>query len=139
MRRGLSAQRRGWSRVLVTLVAAPPAPAQGGGVRFAVLPFENTGSYGQDREVFEGLELAFPALLASALDRHPAAAACPGKRCSRRCAGTTSVHRSGWTPRPPPRSLARRAPSSLVTGSFADFYGKPGSMPVWWTPRPVRS
>ena len=72
MRRGLSRTAPWLISVLVTLAVAPPAPAQGGGVRFAVLPFENTGSYGQDREVFEGLELAFPALLASALDRHPA-------------------------------------------------------------------
>ena len=71
MSRGLSRTAPWLVSVLVTLVAAPPAPAQGGGARFAVLPFENTGSYGQDREVFEGLELAFPALLASALDRHP--------------------------------------------------------------------
>ena len=36
--------------------------AQSGG-RFAVLPFEDTGSYGQDKEVFDGLELGLSDML----------------------------------------------------------------------------
>ena len=60
MRRGLSRTAPWLVSLLVTLVAAPPALAQGGGVRFAVLPFENTGSYGQDREGFEEVAMAEP-------------------------------------------------------------------------------
>jgi hypothetical protein len=69
-------------RLLVSLVASlaawQPLAAQGATVRFVFLPFENTGSYGQDKEVFEGLELALPALLGIRA-RMPSREAC----CSR--------------------------------------------------------
>jgi TolB-like protein len=124
VRRGLSRTAPWLVSVLVTLVAAPPAPAQEGGVRFAVLPFENTGSYGQDREVFEGLELAFPALLASALDRHPAAAAVPREALLE----AMRRHDLGPSQRVDAAAAAQVARATgaqfTVTGSFADFYGK---------------
>ena len=110
--------------VFVVFAAAPSATAQGGGTVFAVLPFENTGSYGQDREVFEGLELAFPALLASALDRHPAAEAAP------RAALLEAMRRHDLGPSQRVDASAAaevgRATGArfTVTGSFADFYGK---------------
>jgi TolB-like protein len=109
--------------VVGLLPAAPRLEAQGG-TSFAVLPFENTGSYGQDREVFEGLELGFPALLASALDRHPAADAVP------RGTLLQAMRRQGLGPS---RRVDAAAAAQVgratgarytVTGSFADFYGK---------------
>ena len=111
------------ARMLVALSAASPVEAQGG-TSFAVLPFENTGSYGQDREVFEGLELGFPALLASALDRHPTADAVP------RGALLEAMRRQGLGPSQRVDAAAgaqvARATGAryTVTGSFADFYGK---------------
>ena len=57
--------------------------AQDGAGRFALLPFENTGSYGQDKEVFEALEVGLPAMLARAIDRHPVAEAVEGQRLDR--------------------------------------------------------
>ena len=39
-----------WSiSIVAALAAAQPLAAQAGGARFAVLPFEDTGSYGQDK------------------------------------------------------------------------------------------
>jgi TolB-like protein len=114
-----------WSISIIAAVAGVrPLAAQGGGTRFAVLPFENTGSYGQDREVFEGLELGFPALLASALDRHPAADAPP------RGALLEAMRKQGLGPsqRVDAAAAAQVGRSTgaryTVTGSFADFYGK---------------
>jgi TolB-like protein len=113
-----------WSLVIAAgLAAVPPLPAQGGAT-FAVLPFENAGSYGQDREVFEGLELGFPALLASALDRHPAADAVP------RAALLEAMRKQDLGPsqRVDAATAAQVGGASgarfTVTGSFADFYGK---------------
>ena len=124
MTRGLLRRSRWLISVLVALAAAAPASAQAGGTRFAVLPFENTGSYGQDREVFEGLELAFPSLLASALDRHPVAEAVP------RAALLEAMRRHDLGPSQRVDAAAaaqvgREAGARFtVTGSFADFYGK---------------
>jgi TolB-like protein len=110
--------------LVAALAARHPLAAQDSGARFAVLPFENAGSYGQDKEVFEGLELGLPALLASALDRHPAAEA-----VSR---GTLLEAMRKQDLGPAQRVDAAAAAQVggatgaryAVTGSFADFYGK---------------
>jgi hypothetical protein len=114
----------GWAVILAALCAARPAMAQGGNVRFAVLPFENTGSYGQDKEVFEALELGLAAMIARAIDGHPDADAIqraqldeamrkldlgPGQRVD--AASAAQVGKATGT-------------RYTVTGSFADFYGK---------------
>jgi TolB-like protein len=114
-----------WSvSVAAALAGGQPLAAQGGATRFAVLPFENTGSYGQDREVFEGLELGLPALLASALDRHPAADAVA--RGALRDA--MRKHDLGPSQRVDAAAAAQVGGTTgarfTVTGSFADFYGK---------------
>ena len=111
------------SLAVAALFAARPLAAQAGG-RFAVLPFENTGSYGQDKEVFEGLELGLPALLASALDRHPSGDAVPRatllESMRKRDLGPSQRFDSDAAARVGTATGARYA----VTGSFADFYGK---------------
>lgn len=116
MRRALS------MAAALALIVPPPLAAQA--AKIAVVPFENTGSYGQDREVFEGLELALPALLASALDRHPAADAVargPLLEAMRK-------HDLGPSQRVDAGAAAQLGAATgarfTVTGSFADFYGK---------------
>jgi TolB-like protein len=114
----------GWIVVLAALSLESPAMAQEGRARFAVLPLENTGSYGQDKEVFEALELGLARMLARAIDRHPGAdvvsraelpeavrglALGPGQRVD--AAGAAQIGKT---------TGARYT----VTGSFADFYGK---------------
>jgi hypothetical protein len=113
-----------WVSIIVTLAGCRLLAAQGGTVRIAVLPFENTGSYGQDKEVFEGLELALPALLASAIDRHPVADAVP------RGALLDAMGKQSLGPSQRVDAAAAAQVGSAtgarftVTGSFADFYGK---------------
>lgn len=109
---------------ILALAACQPLAAQAGGTRFAVLPFENTGSYGQDREVFDGMELGLPVLLASALDRHPAGDVVP------RAALLEAMRKLDLGPsqRVDAGAAAQVGGATgarfSVTGSFADFYGK---------------
>ena len=110
-----------WTSVITVLAASQPLGAT---VRFVLLPFENTGSYGQDQEVFEGLELGLPALLASAIDRHPDADAVP------RGALLDAMAKQNLGPSQRVDAAAAAQAGSAtgarftVTGSFADFYGK---------------
>ena len=110
--------------ILAALCAARPAIAQGGNVRFAVLPFENTGSYGQDKEVFEALELGLAAMIARAIDGHPGADVLQAARLD-------EVMRKldlGPAQRVDAASAAQIGKGTgaryTITGSFADFYGK---------------
>jgi TolB-like protein len=110
--------------ILAALCIARPAMAQSGNVRFAVLPFENTGSYGQDKEVFEALELGLAAIIARAIDGHPGADVVQRARLD-------EVMRKldlGPGQRVDAASAAQIGKGTgagyTITGSFADFYGK---------------
>lgn len=90
----------------------------------AILPFENTGSYGQDKEVFDALELGLPATLGSTLSAEP------GLRVLDRGAVQDAMEKSQIGAR---RRIDAASASQfgkiagaryVVTGSFADFYGK---------------
>ena len=108
----------------VALGGTSSARAQDGAGRFALLPFENTGSYGQDKEVFEALELGLPAMLARAMDRHPVAKAVESQRLDR-AMGAANL---GPSQRVDAAGAAQMGKATgaryAVTGSFADFYGK---------------
>jgi len=60
-----------WGLVAATMTASTAAAQQSGPIVIAVLPFEDRGSYGQDKEVFRALEFGIPATLAAELSRHP--------------------------------------------------------------------
>ncbi len=104
--------------VMVSLAAAQ-AP-----VTIAVLPFEDRGSYGQDKEVFRALELGIPALLVAELGKHP------GVRLADRARVAAAVKAENLGPdaRVDAATAARVGTQAgaryAVTGNFADFYGK---------------
>jgi TolB-like protein len=106
------------SGVVVSLAAAQ-AP-----VTMAVLPFEDRGSYGQDKEVFRALELGIPALLVAELAKHP------GLRLADRgrVAAAVKAENLGPDARVDAATAARVGTQAgaryAVTGNFADFYGK---------------
>ncbi len=110
--------------ILAALCAARPAMAQGGNVRFAVLAFENTGSYGQDKEVFEALELGLAAMIARAIDGHPGADVVQRAQLDE-VMGKLNL---GPAQRVDAASAAQIGKGTgaryTITGSFADFYGK---------------
>jgi TolB-like protein len=109
---------------LAAALLAGPLAAQQGTVGIAVLPLENTGSYGQDKEVFEALELGLAAMLASSLARHPGVDIPEYGRQSEalKAAGLGPRQRlDAATAAQVGKALGSRY---VVTGSFADFYGK---------------
>jgi TolB-like protein len=99
------------------------AGAQGARPALAVLPFENGGSYGQDRESFDALELGLQGLLISELSRH---------------SGLSVLERSRVTATPRPEGEGARAIDAataastgkalgarfVVLGAFIDHYGR---------------
>lgn len=106
----------------VGLVLAVPMQGQAR-PSVAVLPFENTGSYGQDKEVFQALELGIAAMLASTLAHHPGLQAVDPIQVSQALRA-----QSPPTTRRVDAATAAQAGKSLgaryaITGSFADFYG----------------
>jgi TolB-like protein len=115
---------RCWLLVLAIVSLPVPLAAQQGTVRIAVLPLENTGSYGQDKEVFEALELGLASMLSSSLDRHP------GMDVPDYARQNAALKAAGLGPRQRlDAATAAQVGKGLdsryvVTGSFADFYGK---------------
>jgi TolB-like protein len=114
----------GSAALLASVAGVRGALAQEGAARFVVLPFENTGSYGQDKEVFAALELGLPALLGRALDRHPTADVVPPAQVT----AAMRAKKLGPAQRVDAASAAQLGKEAgaryTVTGSFADFYGK---------------
>jgi TolB-like protein len=99
--------------------AAPVATAQVVPPAIAILPFSNGGSYGQDKENFDALEVAIPAMLRAAL----ASAAIPMvDRLTVQpllpAAGTRlDAAESG--------AIGRRAGARyVISGAFMDHYGR---------------
>jgi TolB-like protein len=112
-----------WS-VAATLALSSSAAAQSNAIVIAVLPFEDRGSYGQDKEVFRALELGLPAALAVELSRHPRV------RLADRARVAQAVKAQNLAPDARvDAATAAKAGSEVgaryaVTGNFADFYGK---------------
>ncbi|HZB28373.1 MAG TPA: hypothetical protein VE282_07405 [Gemmatimonadales bacterium] len=101
-----------------------PAVAQGDPVAIAILPFEDRGSYGQEKEVFRALRLGIPATIASDLRGHPELRLVDPNRVARlldtRKASPQAHLDAATVARIGKEAGARYA----ITGTFADFYGK---------------
>lgn len=98
--------------------------AQTGPSTIAVLPFEDRGSYGQDKEVFRALRLGIPATLAGQLSSNP------GVRVVDRALVTQAIQAQELAPNARVDAAtaakigAQVGARYAVTGNFADFYGK---------------
>jgi TolB-like protein len=112
-----------WTLALVAF-AVGPAAAQTRPVVIAILPFEDRGSYGQDKEVFRALTLGIPATLVSELGDHPEL------RLADRNQVAQVLQSQGLGPNARvDAATAAKVGKQVgaryaVTGSFADFYGK---------------
>jgi TolB-like protein len=116
--------RTQWAWGVAAAALAWPLQAQDAGRGLAVLPFENSGSYGQDKEVSEALQLGIPAMLASRLAGYPGLQVADPARVRQeleaqhvRPASRVDAATAGQVG----RAVGARY---TVTGSFADFYGK---------------
>jgi TolB-like protein len=104
--------------------AVGPAAAQTKPVVIAILPFEDRGSYGQDKEVFRALTLGIPATLVSELSDHPQL------RLADRNQVAEALQSQGLGPNARvDAATAAKVGKQVgaryaVTGNFADFYGK---------------
>ena len=110
--------------ILLSGVAAGTAAAQDARPAIAVLPFENGGSYGQDKENFEALQVGIPAMLASELSRNPAIRLIDRSETRKTLStaeGGGRAHLNAGTSAKLGRALGARY---VVMGSFVDFYGK---------------
>lgn len=87
-----------------------------------VLPFANGGSFGQDRENFEALQLAIPAMVASELARHP------DLRLLEGAAATEALRSQDLDARVDATTAARLGKelgaAYVITGAFIDHYGR---------------
>jgi TolB-like protein len=112
-------------RMLVLLgLAVSPAAAQTRSVVIAVLPFEDRGSYGQDKDVFRALTLGIPATLISELSGHPELRVADRKQVAQ----TLQSQNAGPNARLDAATAAKVGKQVgaryAVTGNFADFYGR---------------
>jgi TolB-like protein len=108
----------------LTMLASALAAAQTRPVAIAVLPFEDRGSYGQDKEVFRALALGIPATIVDELGGHS----------ELRMADRNRVAQTLESPGLGPNARVDAATAAkvgkevgaryAVTGNFADFYGK---------------
>jgi TolB-like protein len=105
-------------------VTAAPVEAQEPRPGLAVLPFDNGGSYGQDKETFEALRLGIAAMMASELARNPGVRLIERSRTRPLLAeqqlGSSGRVDAGTAARVGTAVGARY----VVTGTFIDFYGK---------------
>jgi TolB-like protein len=114
-----------WTWALAAAVAAAaPARAQESQATVAILAFENSGSYGQDKENFQALQLGIPATLGSALARHPAVRLVPRDRLAQ-AVQAQSLRPDQRVDAASAGEIGKRSGARyVITGSFADFYGK---------------
>ena len=112
-----------WS-LLGSFTIVSSAAAQGDAVALAVLPFEDRGSYGQDKEVFRALELGIPAALAGELSRHPRVRLADRARVRRALKAQNLGPDARLDAATAAKAGAEAGARYAVTGNFADFYGK---------------
>jgi TolB-like protein len=119
------------SRSLVTLSAlavgfallAAPARAQDTRPGIAVLPFDNSGSYGQDKENFDALQKGIAGMLISELAANPAARVVEREQIQ----SLLEEQNLGAGGRVDPQTAAKIGKlvgaRYIITGTFVDFYG----------------
>jgi len=117
---------RNWLPVLALALAALPVAAaaqQDTRPGIAVLPFENGGSYGQDKENFDALERGIAGMIISELAANPAARVVEREEIQR----ILDEQNLGTSGRADPQTAARVGKivgaRYMVMGTFIDFYG----------------
>ncbi len=108
----------------LAFITVPAAAQQDGRPGIAVLPFENGGSYGQDKEDFTALEQGIPALLITSLQQNPAA----------RVVDRSDIHQLLTEQNMAAEGRVDAATAArigkligaryMIMGTFVDYYGK---------------
>lgn len=124
----MSARVRSWSVLLPTVMALLSDQrellGQNRPVSIAVLPFEDRGSYGQDKEVFRALRLGIPATIAQELSGHPELRLADPTRVAR-ALKSQNLDAAGRLDAATAARVGKDAGARYaISGNFADFYGK---------------
>ena len=122
MRRSGITRSTGWGALAACIVAGV-ATAQSAPVGIAILPFEDRGSYGQDKEVFRALELGIPSALATELSRHPGVRVADQTRVSQAVKGQNLAPNARVDAGTAARVGSQVGVRYSIAGNFADFYG----------------
>src|SRR4051812_47850910 len=93
-------------------------------VTVAILPFQDRGSYGQDKETFRALQLGIPATIASELRGHSELRLADADRVLRALPSPQVSAPTGLDAATAARVGKEAGARYAITGSFADFYGK---------------
>jgi len=119
---------RPWSALPLALMAvlsgARELSAQSGPVIVAILPFEDRGSYGQDKEIPRALRLGIPATIAAELSGHPELRLADPQRVARVLSGQNLDGGGRLDAITAARAGKEAGARYAISGNFADFYGK---------------
>src|SRR6266571_2787538 len=119
---------------LLSLALVPPVPPALGGLAaqarsadtrpgIAVMPFDNGGSYGQDKENFDALQKGIAGMLISELAANPAARVVEREE-SEKLLAEQSLGASGKvTPETAAKIGKLVGARYVIAGTFIDFYG----------------
>ena len=108
----------------LTAAAALPAFAQDTRPGIAVLPFDNGGSYGRDKEDFEALQQGLPAMLISELSKNPGARVVDRSTINR-ILDEQNLARDGRVDATTAARLGKLVGARyMIAGGFTDYYGK---------------
>lgn len=109
---------------LTALLAAPALWAQDSRPGIAVMPFENGGSYGQDKENFEALEKGIAGMLISELAQNPAARIVD-RSSVQRLLDEQDLGKDGRADAATAAKIGKLVGARyMVMGSFVDLYGR---------------
>ena len=109
---------------LAALLAAPVLQAQDSRPGIAVMPFENGGSYGQDKENFEALEKGIAGMLISELAQNPAARIVD-RSSVQRLLDEQNLGKDGRADAATAAKIGKLVGARyMVMGSFVDLYGR---------------
>ncbi len=90
----------------------------------AVLPFENGGSYGQDKENFEALQRGIPGMLISELAQNPAARVVEREQVQK-LLDEQNLGKDGRVDANTAAKIGKLVGARyMIMGTFIDFYGK---------------
>ena len=119
--------RQLFALAIAALIAAPAVPAleaQDSRPGIAVLPFENGGSYGQDKENFEALEKGIAGMLISELAQNPAARIVD-RSSVQRLLDEQNLGKDGRADAATAAKIGKLVGARyMVMGSFVDLYGR---------------
>jgi TolB-like protein len=109
---------------LTALLAAPALWAQDSRPGIAVMPFENGGSYGQDKENFEALEKGIAGMLISELAQNPGARIVD-RSSVQRLLDEQDLGKDGRADAATAAKIGKLVGARyMVMGSFVDLYGR---------------